>query len=345
MKSIMFSRKSTLTLKRTAESKRVATRRTQSSSGGGEDPARCLLLATRAELVEAVTRAAKMSGVICQQLEDPVELVRQAVDNPPDLCILSDALVGDVAVCCEQLRGLSRPVQVILLTAQTQLRDRELLQLGVDNFLLDPPSDETLRALFDDFLDTRKRLKNLQQISLNTRKQKIFEEISNFGSQVQAVKKLKEQVRELEERQEEVQVAKERLAAEIRARDKELRDLKTRFQAVLGEGESLRGEITDLRRQLDRSRDQTAACLEVLDHVSGGLQRAIDGDGNPFPRLVSLDEADRNHLLDLEHRTREADRIFDELLSVLTGFASGREPDVEAVFDKITDLLVEYTSI
>lgn len=316
-----------------------------SREAAGDPPPRSLLLARRPDLVEAVNSAAGEAGVECQVFEDPELFLAAVRSQAPELCILSQALLADVADFCQRLRGQGGPLQVILVTPQTRLQDRDLLKLGVDNFLLDPPGVKNLRALFADFLDTRRRLQTLAKLSLVSRKRDIIEEIGQFGSHVQLVKRLKEEKREMEERLEEAQTAKERLAAEIRARDRELQALRLQQQKHDAESDRLREEIASLKGQLARSRDRTAAGLELLDQISGELKRALSGAGTPPPRLHALDQAGRERILELERRTREADRIFDRLLEILTEFASGREPDLEKSFERITDLLVEYTSI
>jgi DNA-binding response OmpR family regulator len=74
--------------------------------------------------------------------------LRQALDEKPDL-ILLDLMMPklDGYAMCEELRRLSNPVPVLMLTAKGQVEDRVAgLDAGADDYLVKPFSPEELLA-------------------------------------------------------------------------------------------------------------------------------------------------------------------------------------------------------
>jgi chromosome segregation ATPase len=314
------------------------------SGGGAKEKLCCHILCDHVETAEIIRQIGEQGQISCSVFRDVDDFAEAAVNVPAAFFFIADWLVVDIACLCERIRLSVRSAQIILVTSQKEMKNRELQKLSADNVIFHPPNLETLKKLFVELKETWQRLKNLEMFSLNNRKQEIIEEISSFGSHLKTITRMKERSVELEERIEELQVAKERLAAEIRARETEITKLGGRLADREKEIATLQHLIGKLESSLESRDERVETGRECLKVVSHRLQELIDGT-DYLPLAKGNSAHLRQQIQKLEEQQEQGYQVFNQILEILMEFISAEQPDLDKTFEQIIDCLATYTNI
>lgn len=301
-----------------------------------EDAGVALLCAGDAAV--AAETAARGAGLPVESFDATAELLAALGPAGVRFVLCEGTRLPDAGEFAEAVKARS-PGSRVALVLDGEPRRGAALPRGVDHFVVRPVAAATLAALLAEFLDTRRRMRALEAFSLMSRKQEIIGEISSFNTHLKSITHLKDRAREFEERIGELEEAKERLAAEIRARDAELRALRERL-ARSGESEAaLRRELAEAEARGRSSAGEVDEGVAALAEVRDRLLRLRDAA--PLPASPPAHAAAR--IRELEARLETADRIFGRILAVVGDFVAAETPDIERVFDEITAALVEFT--
>lgn len=295
-----------------------------------------------------VAAACEKRGLRCSLHAAPGPLLAAVESGDLHLLFFEAQRVADPAAFVEAAKAHAPDLGIVLL-APVPPGPATPLPPGIDHFLLSPPSGKQLTALLTDFLDTRRRLRALEAYSLMGRKREIIGEISSVGAHLKSITKLKDRNREFEDRIEELNVAKERLAAEIRAKDAELQAMRARLAAATDAEAERRREVDALRKELtsraEDVRDGLDAMREVRDRLGRTLESLRDDPPGGRPAGPASAAGQSARVRELEARLESAGRIFDRILAALTTFVAADRPSLETAFDEIISALAEFTSV
>jgi len=115
---------------------------------GSENTARILVIEDELAMRTVLEDTLTAKGFRVFSAADGETGLRRAVEEKPDLIVLDIMMPRlDGFALCAELRRLSNPVPVLMLTAKGQIRDRVRgLEAGADDYLVKPFSTEELVA-------------------------------------------------------------------------------------------------------------------------------------------------------------------------------------------------------
>ena len=309
------------------------------------DNPNCYVINNNDFTCDLIKKIATKNSINCSFFKTQDELLKTIESSGGELVFISDWLVSNIPSFSEKIKVSSSFCQIILITKENEKKD-DMLKLNVDNFIFSPPSEKTVENYILDFIETRKRLKTLEILSLGNKKKDIFEEISSFSTHLKTISKMKQKSSELEDKIDELDIAKDRLAAEIRVKQQKITEYKVDLDELKIKFDSSEKEVEKLKNDVDSKSSDYKESLDCLDHISTRLNQLINDTG--ITKLTDKDKEISEDKLKIKRLEKEMDRaneIFDEIIATLTIFVSEDNIKVEDTFEKIITSLAEYTSI
>jgi len=274
------------------------------------------------------------------------DLLNKIKATPANLLFIDEDITDNIALFCEQVKLFSKNCQITLIIKDQKSKNRNITRLGVNNYIFNTSELSIIEEIIENFVDVAHRLEALKMISLNTKKRDIIGEISTFENHLKQLNDLKDKNSELNEKIEELNISKSRLAAEMRVKHKLISTLESKLKETTKKNHSLETIIEDLKKERAIQEEKIIDGNEYFDFIEQRLLKtteiikAIETETGES-ELVKAFEKIKN----LETENKKSAKIFDKIIETLTNFVAGDSTTIEDTFGEIINSLTNYTSI
>jgi cell division protein FtsB len=304
------------------------------------------IVTTNEELEKKISPILTPYSMIYEFVSSPTELIDKIKRYGASLIFVDEKVTENVPLFCEQIRLFSKNCHISLILGSENSRNRNFDKTGAQSCLFVNSSDEVFREVIDEYVGVSEKLEALRAISLDHKKRKIIGEISNFNNYVKELSELRKKNKKLEDEIEDLKIANERLAAEMREKHKILVQLEEGYKKLKDENQKLVDEIDELKVQKKIGDEKVAESIEYFDFIDERLRKTIERFDEIAAQTGKIPiEQYLKKIEELERENRLSSKVFDEILQTLTQFVSGESLSVEDTFEKIIESLAKFTSI